>query len=215
VNPIPNQINGRPSPDQWELNRLAELRRARMGAIGAMQKQLGMDEDTLRCLFVEVTGKRSRSKMNLEELTKVRDRLVAAGGKLTPPGGGRRIAIDDMAGKLRALWLRGHQLGIIGNPSEQALCSWASNSRAETVTALLQSFGPDEYTAVIERLKKWLKREIGRGHLVCAEGHRRTVSGPKLTSAIIWHTPILCVDCTRGGHEQLMAWRKPAGEQET
>ena len=194
---------------------LAAARQARIKAICAMQRQLGMDEDTLRAMFREVTGKSSRKDMTLPELTAVRDRLVQAGAKLTAPGGGgRALAADEPAKKLRALWLRGVALGILRDPSESALASWASNSRSPNVTALLHSFGPADWTAAIEQLKKWLTREVRSGMVVCEEGHRYDLAtrsgatGRIMTSHALWGQVMTCPACQAMDRESLLRWRR-------
>ncbi|SMF94324.1 Protein of unknown function [Methylomagnum ishizawai] len=105
----------------------------------------------------------------------------------------RPIDRTDPARKLRKLWLRGHALGIIQSPEESALCSWASNSRSANVTALLEAFGPDDWDAAIERLKKWLYREIQQGRLSCGE-HTGIVPREAAT-ALIWERPVVCAEC--------------------
>lgn len=113
----------------------------------------------------------------------------------TPEGGkSRPIDRTDPARKLRKLWLRAHQLGIVKDKSEAALCSWASNSRAPNVSALLESFGDKEWLAAIERLKKWLYRELLRGRLACSKSHIGPVD-TKAATAIIWERGLYCVAC--------------------
>jgi phage gp16-like protein len=187
------------------MNATDPTRRSRLAATSLLAKQINMDEEALRHLCKEVTGKASRKDMTLTELTAVRDRLVAAGAKLTKSGGGRALAQEREAKKLRALWLRGAELGIIRDSSESALCSWASNNRDGTVTALLQSFTPKEWPATIERLKKWLAREIGAGHLECEESHRLPLLATAV-QAVIWGKPLYCPDCGREDRAQLLRW---------
>lgn len=192
----------KPNPNYAPPTSAAEIetaRKRRMGAISIMQKQLEMDEETLRDLMFTTVRLRSRRQMSLHQLTMVRDALVAKGGKLTAPGGGRKLAVESQAGKLRALWLRGHALGIVRDPSEQAMCSWASNSRSPNVTALLQSFGIAEFDAVIERMKKWLEREIiQNGEFVCPEHGAYVVpkeSHVAYAKAVIFDMSIHCQFC--------------------
>lgn len=121
-------------------------------------------------------------------------RHKTTGGKKSRP-----IDRTDPARKLRKLWLRGHALGIIQSREESALCSWASNSRSANVTALLEAFGPDDWDAAIERLKKWLYRAIQQGRLSCGE-HTGIVPREAAT-ALIWERPVVCAAC-----EKPMAW---------
>lgn len=126
---------------------------------------------------------------------KVQHKLSGGGGKSRP------IDRTDPARKLRKLWLRGHALGIIKSADESALCSWASNSRAPTVTALLEAFGPEDWKDAIERLKKWLYRDLQQGGLHCSNGHRSAVGRADAT-ALIWEKPTNCPHC-----QALAEWR--------
>lgn len=174
-------------------------RKSRMGAIAVMAKQLDMDEETLRSMMQTTVGKTSRREMSLSELTHVRDALVAKGAKLTAPGGkGRKLATDAQAGKLRALWQRGHALGILRDGSESAMCSWASNSRSPNVTALLQAFTGAEFDRAIERLKQWLARTILQGRFVCpSHGPVELPSDYRLVAAkaVIQEVGVKCPHC--------------------
>lgn len=182
-------------------------RKSRMGAIGAMQKQLCLDDETLRELMHTVTGKRSRREMSLRQLTEVRDALVKRGGKLTKPGGGGRgLSVDGQSKKLRALWLRGAQLGIIKSADESALCSWASNSRSPAVTTSLDLIGVDELSALIERLKKWLFRAIMHGEWHCSEGHAYPLAANQV-QLIIRDNRLDCPDCNDIGKAVKLLWR--------
>lgn len=154
----------------------------------------------------------SAADADIEQLEAILDHAKKCGFKVQhkTAGGGKSRPIDrtDPARKLRKLWLRGYALDIVHDPSEEALCSWASNSHAPNVTALLQSFGPDEWSAVIERLKKWLFKEVERGRLHCYD-HGPIITSRKAATDIIWERPVLCGKCGKP-----MTWRPgPKREQ--
>ena len=121
----------------------------------------------------------------------------------------RPIDRTDPARKLRKLWLRGCDLGIIASRDESALCSWASNSRSGNVTALLEAFGPKEWDDAIERLKKWLYREAQAGRMACPNGHHYSIVSREMATSLIWERPIACTGC-----EAPMAWQ-PAPKKES
>jgi phage gp16-like protein len=197
-----------------DLSEAEQLRHSRMSAIAIMQKQLGIETDNLRCLMLNTVGKSSRTEMDLHELTKVRDALVAKGGKLTAPGG-KALAknADGQERKLRALWLRGAELGILRESSDAALCSWAANSRSPNVTVLLSSLTSRQMHDAIERLKAWLSREIKQGELVCDDGHVYRVLDHHVAPVI----ERAKMQCPHMAHDEcpsliaLMRWRKAAG----
>jgi phage gp16-like protein len=180
-------------------------RKSRMAAIALMQKQLDMDDDTLRDLFFNTVGKKSRKAMSLAELTKCRDALVGKGGKLTAPGGkSRALAVDAQAKKLRALWRRGAELGILRDGSEAAMASWASNSRDGNVTAMLAAFTPRQYDEAIERLKMWLRRMIKLGALTCGD-HAFPVLDYQVMPVILAQR-IVCPLCSDNDNDVVMRW---------
>ncbi|MFM8332613.1 MAG: regulatory protein GemA [Candidatus Methylumidiphilus sp.] len=118
-------------------------------------------------------GKSSTADMSVDQLQKVmrilrdkgfKPRHVGANGKL-----GRAIATGAEASKLRAIWLEMAQLGIVRDPSESALCSWASNNRSPSVTASLEMMEGLNLWQAIERLKKMRTREMLKGQLFCPE----------------------------------------------
>lgn len=179
-----------------------------IAAISVMQKQLGMDRETLQQLCVTVTGKPSRRDMSNPQLLAVRQAMVQRGGKLTK---GKNTALGaaqhmgKQAAKLRALWQYGFDLGIINNGSESALASWAANSRAENVVALLANFGVDDYIANIERLKKWLYREVLAGKLTCPNGHDYPIIPAVAAQIVNTQAQHICPLC-----EADLAWSKRA-----
>lgn len=192
-------------------------RRALLAKAHLGQKQMGLDPGEWRVFLRDETGRDSCRDLDDGQLQHLIEVMQSRGIRFTPPktaqgkdGPGRALAPTPWARKLRALWLRGQALGIVREGSERALCSWASNSRAPNVTALLQGLSPDEWTPLIERLKQWLYRELERGHLVCPAGHVSRV-GRAAATAIVWEQPVLlCPHCRPA---QRAAWRAGAAPQ--
>lgn len=89
--------------------------------INIARQQLGMDEDAIRALYVRVTGLNSLRAMTerqriavVEELKRLGFR-VKAGGKTLPPSTKPYIRM------IHALWNSCAKLGVIDDPSRQAL----------------------------------------------------------------------------------------------
>ncbi len=92
--------------------------------INIARQQLAMDEDTIRALYVRVTGLNSLRAMSdrqriavVEELKRLGFR-VKAGGKTLPPSTKPYIRM------IHALWKSCSKLGVIDDGSRQALRSF-------------------------------------------------------------------------------------------
>lgn len=141
------------------------LRRTELAKIHMAAERLGMDHkdkdegSEYRSTLFAVTRKYSAAdldwrgrKMMLDHLNGL---MKARGIKLTSGKPTRPLAADPQSKKLRALWLEMHQLGIIKNPDESALCAFV---KRETGVAALQWLKPAQASQVIERLKQWQQR---------------------------------------------------------
>ncbi|BBL69731.1 phage protein GemA/Gp16 family protein [Methylogaea oryzae] len=162
------------------------------------------DTETRRLGQLNLVGEASTSDMDIGQLHQVSAWLAKLGGKVRQPkGGGRALSLDAQAQKLRAIWLELHGLGIVRDPSEAALCSWASNSRSPNVTSILEMLaGTREMDAAIERLKQWRSRELCKGQLFCPQCRAAFRPSPRQARAF----PRLVCD----RHEPAVAyqWRK-------
>ena len=164
------------------------------------------DDDDYRLLLANSTasktgamdGKTSAADMSIDELDRVVVALRAKGfkirhkkiGKKT----GRPLAGSSQTQKLRAIWLDMANLGIVRDPSEEALCSWASNSRSSKITALLEAFDFAMTGKTIERLKKWRIREMVKGQFYCPECNFNFP--PESNDAFAKHWPqVVCMEC--------------------
>lgn len=105
-------------------DRGAQHRRAMLAKINVARHQLNMVEDDYRQLLFDATGKTSLKECSEAEMDAVLTRLKGLGFKPVPKKG-ERSAQHPMARKARALWISLHQLGVVHNPSEQALEAFA------------------------------------------------------------------------------------------
>lgn len=139
---------------------------AQIRAIHSYARAAGLDEDSRRDFMERETGKRSSSDLDVRQAIRVIDglkKLAPAAGRPAP----KRMAAGALAldgpfvGKIRALWISAHLLGVVRDPKDTAMVafvlrqtgvehqSWASKTLGDPAAA----------RKVIEALKKWLTRE--------------------------------------------------------
>lgn len=125
------------------------------------KSQLGMDDDIYRAMLAGLEVPDSTTKMTVPELTKVLEHLKRSGfkvrSKVASANGkpSRPLAQDAESKKIRALWLFLHELGVVKNPSEEALATYVK--RMAGVDALQWTNG-QQAERLIETLKKWVMR---------------------------------------------------------
>ncbi|MDE2595977.1 MAG: regulatory protein GemA [Sphingomonadales bacterium] len=125
-------------------------RRSMMAKIAIARKDLAMDEDDYRQGLFDLTGKMSATQCSVPELDKVISWLKSKGFNPLPS---RSAARHPMALKARALWISLYHLGVVHNPSEQALeafakrqlkcdrLAWAKQSEAHRLIEALKDMG--------------------------------------------------------------------------
>ena len=130
--------------------------------IHVAKRDLQLDDDTYRAILQRVGGKDSSSDLTVPELEKVLEHMKRSGFKVrskakqpAPAKSSRPLAQDAESKKIRALWLFMHQIGVVKNPSEEALASYVK--RITGVDAL-QWINGDQAETLIESLKKWAMR---------------------------------------------------------
>ncbi len=144
-------------------NQDARQRLIRLIHVG--KRELGLDDEIYRALLMGSVQKDSTSAMSVPELERVLERMKRSGFKVRvksarPPAQsrpGRPLAQYPEARKVRALWLFLHQLGVVKNPSEEALAAYVK--RIAKVDALQWTNG-NQTEALIETLKKWAMRYL-------------------------------------------------------
>lgn len=137
------------------------------------KKQLGMDDDTYRALLSSATGKTSCSDMNISQLGNALHAMKQRGfkparaksnkqygPKSRAPGvdrEGREYNRKSQGDKIRLLWIKMADDGIVQSGSESALCKYVqrmSNGRYQAP----QWCDVKTATRIIESLKQWRKR---------------------------------------------------------
>lgn len=139
------------------LSPLAAAKRARLIKIVQTGRNvLRLDEDTYRALLAtKADGKRSAKDLSIGQLEAVIKHMRACGFTPRAPGERRALDTSPTAGKARALWLWLHGVGIVRDPSEAALASFAK--RITRTDALQWARGQDK---LIEGIKSWAAREL-------------------------------------------------------
>ena len=130
--------------------------------IHVAKRDLQLDDDTYRAILQRVGGKDSSSDLTVPDLEKVLEHMKRSGFKVrskakqpAPAKSSRPLAQDAESKKIRALWLFMNQIGVVKNPSEEALASYVK--RITGVDAL-QWINGDQAETLIESLKKWAMR---------------------------------------------------------
>ncbi len=144
-----------------------------IAAIHTLAKSLGLDDDLRRAVIAaEAGGKRSSKELTFAEAGRVIERLKHEQTK------GRRTAIDDAstdaqnfvppakgsvrldgpyAGKLRALWISGWNLGVVRDRTDRALLAFLERQTGVSHPRFLRE--PRQAWKAIEGLKAWIARE--------------------------------------------------------
>lgn len=131
-------------------------RRALLGAIHVLKRDLGLDDDTYRDALESLTGKRSAGDLSIDQLNTVRADFRR---RLIDTGVRPRQTYHRYRAKLRALWISGYHLGVVRDRSDAALESFI-----ERVTGLGSArWLHDETDAnrAVEAVKAMLAREAG------------------------------------------------------
>ena len=129
-----------------------------MGSLTALihiaKAQLGLDDDDYRAVLVAVTGKDSCKKMTQRERWRVVREMEARGFQKRSFYKGRVLADGDQIRKVRALWLRLADAGVVRNRSEEALEAYCKRITGAT----LENATVKQLQALIETLKRWSQR---------------------------------------------------------
>lgn len=140
--------------------------RALYAKIHVARKQLQMVEDDYRALLFATTGQTSLTGCDTAQLEKMVKALQGKGFTPVPKARSRGAATHPVARKARALWISLHHLGVVQNPSEQALEAFARRQLGcETFKWARQSEG----YKVIEALKVMARRAGWPQHDPCTQ----------------------------------------------
>lgn len=129
--------------------------------IHVAKRDLGMDDDSYRAVLVKIGKKDSSSAMTVPELERTLEHMKRCGFKVHSKGKkgqpSRPLATDPESRKIRALWLLLHMLGMVKNPSEEALAAYVRRIvRADA----LQWLNGNQTSIMIETMKKWALRAL-------------------------------------------------------
>jgi len=127
-------------------------------AIHVGRRQLGLDDETARDLYEQVTGKRSLRAMTDAERVAVVDELRRRGFKAAL-NRVRRPLEGRYAKKFQALWIAAWNLGLVKNHDDRALIAFAE--RQTGISHVRFVHDPADADKVIEALKDWMAREAG------------------------------------------------------
>lgn len=158
-NPAVNHVR------QATFDRSAQQRRSMIAKINIARQQLKMIEDDYRQVLFDETGRTSLKDCTEGQLGKMLERLKKLGFQPLPTAGGKSAAAHPMARKARALWISLHQLGVVRNPSEQALEAFAK--RQLGCDKLVWARQSDAYR-LIEALKAMAARAGWRQHCLAS-----------------------------------------------
>lgn len=120
------------------------------------KRDLALDDPTYRVILRQAGGADSTTAMSAKQLQAVLDRLKAAGFRVRKPGKVIQYTGAPEAEKVRALWRFLHILGLVRNPSEEALRAYVK--RISHVDDLVWAHA--DYERLIETMKKWAMRAL-------------------------------------------------------
>ena len=134
------------------------------------RRELNLDEPSYRAILKAQGGLDSLSKMNTTQMSRVLEYFKTQGFRVRKTPNDRKQATGKAAGKVRALWLLLHELGVVRDPSEAALTAYVQRmAKVDDVQWMRGgrqvSYGDvrayrDRPELVIESLKKWAMRTL-------------------------------------------------------
>lgn len=127
--------------------------------IHVARKELGLDEETYRAMLHRVTGKASLRAMSERQRLAVVQELKNKGFRIRASKGGKPLprAFQGHSRMIHALWKSCHLLGVIENPSRDALrafCKRFVAHRQDGVAVDPDMLSREQATPIIEALKK-------------------------------------------------------------
>ncbi|MBW7968153.1 regulatory protein GemA [Bradyrhizobium sp. BR 10289] len=129
-----------------------------ISTIHVLKAKAKFDDDTYRDFLHKRTGKRSAKELTTSEAGRVIEDLRSTVGEA-----GIRGAIagldSPIGGKLRALWIAGHDLGIVRDRTDRAMLSFLERQTDVSHVRFLKD--ARAATSAIEGLKSWLERTAG------------------------------------------------------
>jgi phage gp16-like protein len=133
-----------------------QIRDREIRLIHVAKRELELDDETYRAMLWSIARVKSSKELDFTGRKKVLDHLKARGFKVRSKAApSLPLAQDAESRKIRALWLFLHQLGVVQNPSEEALAAYVKRI---TGVEALQWVNGKQALALIESMKKWAMR---------------------------------------------------------
>ncbi|CAA0128987.1 Uncharacterised protein [Starkeya nomas] len=200
----------------------APISKEQIGAIHAAKSRAGLDEDTYRDVLRRETGQSSSKALNAREAGRVLDYLRALPGRVDAPLKGPSkpaargaVRMDGpYAGKLRALWITGFNLGVVRNRRDAGLLAFVERQTGISHPAWWREAA--DANKAIEALKAWIGREAGVDWSGCRSTRdMQEASYHALRRRLVelgarCHMP---EDTRRFEGEQFIEWMRLGGEQ--
>ncbi|UES58525.1 DUF1018 domain-containing protein [Roseibium aggregatum] len=124
--------------------------------IHVLKRNANLDDDTYRDLLERETGKRSCKGMAQTEQLQVISALQKLLPEQDPNAAQGKRATGKYAKKLQALWIAGHNLGVIANKSDEAMIAFLKRQTGLDHHRFLQD--GKAATKAIDALKLWIRR---------------------------------------------------------
>jgi hypothetical protein len=126
-------------------------------------KQLGIDEDGRRAIYLRVVGKPSQTEMTDPEKQAVVAELRRLGfqpaSKPRPDGRPGKLPLDGKyLSKMRAMWIALYNLGMIDDPRDSAIEAFALERQVKSIDAIRFIYHADDGAKVIDGMKAMLTR---------------------------------------------------------
>lgn len=130
-------------------------------ALQAMRRKAGISDDDWRARLLREAGVTSTKLVPVGVAIRLIDELKGSSNGLrsSREADGARNLSGPYAGKLRALWLTGYNLGVVKVRTDVALLAFAERQTGISHTRFLIRAG--DAKRVIEGLKAWIGREAG------------------------------------------------------
>ncbi|MBL8575106.1 MAG: regulatory protein GemA [Hyphomicrobiaceae bacterium] len=147
---------------------------AQRGLIHALSKQAGLGEGERRELLRTIAGVSSTTELSGGGAAAVIDRLKELSSWQSPTKGAIRLD-GPYAGKIRATWITGHQLGMVRDRTDAAMLAFVLRQTGISHTRWLRD--ADAARKVVEALKGWIERESGWAYddALTPLGHKLTI----------------------------------------
>lgn len=133
-----------------------------IAAIHVAKKHFDLDDETYQAKLKRITGKTSTKDMTEGErqqvLTVFRNEGFQPAPSASRPNGRAKLT-GRYAAKLQALWIAGHNLGIVENRDDAALVAFVKRQTGLDAVRFLKL--PEDARKAVEALKAWIARVGG------------------------------------------------------